>query len=192
MGSSFSHKVLEQHSNEIQQAIQFDLTQLVDELVVAGLVDMDTRNHLFNDPDADTARNARRLLTVVKGRVAQNPANFDKFTEALRESNQIDLAEKLERSARSELIVMSRKLFVGTYHPLWFNMHVWISNLGMLTSITLRNANTRHTYRIVCTTYISLSSPALQQHQQSHCNVSYQGWHLERSQFQQGKDREQE
>ena len=105
MGSSFSHKVLEQHSNEIQQAIQFDLTQLVDELVVACLVDMDTRNHLFNDPGADAARNARRLLKVVKGRVAQNPADFDKFTEALRESNQIDLAEKLERSARSELIL---------------------------------------------------------------------------------------
>ena len=108
MGSSFSYKVLEQHSNEIQQAIQFDLTQLVDELVVVGLVDMNMRNHLFTDPDADAARNARRLLKVVKGKVEQNPADFDKFTEALRESNQIKLAKKLEK-ARSELI-MSRLL----------------------------------------------------------------------------------
>ena len=112
MGSNFSYQILEQHSNEIQQAIEFDLTQLVNELVVVNLIDMGMKNGLFDDPDADAATNARRLLTVVKGKVKQNPADFDKFTGALRESNQIKLAEKLER-ARSELI-MSRKSFVGT------------------------------------------------------------------------------
>lgn len=108
MGSNFGHKVLEQHSNAIQEAIEFDLTELVDELVAVGLVDMDMSKRLFDDPAADAARNARRLLKVVKGKVEQNPADFDKFTEALRESNQIKLAKKLEK-ARSELI-MSRLL----------------------------------------------------------------------------------
>ena len=112
MGSNFSHKVLEQHSNEIQQAIQFDLTQLVDELVVVGLVETNMRNQLFDDPTSDTARNARRLLTVVRSKVRQNPDDFDRFTEALRESTQINLAERLERE-RSEL-KMSRKSLIGT------------------------------------------------------------------------------
>ena len=67
MGSNSSHKVLEQHSNEIQQAIEFDLTQLVDELVVVGLFDGGMRKRLFDDPAADASNNARRLVKVVKG-----------------------------------------------------------------------------------------------------------------------------
>ena len=112
MGSNFSHKVLEKHSNEIQEAIESDPTQLVKELVVVNLIDMGMKNGLFDDPDADAAKNARRLLKVMKGKVEQNPADFDRFTEALRESNQIKLADRLER-ARSELIT-SRKSLVGT------------------------------------------------------------------------------
>ena len=106
MGSNFSHEVLEKHANEIQEAIESDPTKLVKELVVVNLIDMGMKNGLFDDPDADAAKNARRLLKVMKGKVEQNPADFDKFTEALRESNQIKLADRLER-ARSELI-MSR------------------------------------------------------------------------------------
>ena len=112
MGSNFSHKALEKHSNEIQEAIESDPTQLVKELVVVNLIDMGMKNGLFDDPDADAAKNARRLLKVMKGKVEQNPADFDKFTEALRESNQIKLAKKLERAC-SELIT-SRKSLVGT------------------------------------------------------------------------------
>ena len=108
MGSNFSHKVLEQYSNEIQEAIEFDLTELVDELVTVGLVDVDMSKRLFDDPDADAAKNARRLLKVVKGKVEQKPADFDKFTEALRESNQIKLAKRLERAHRE--LIMSRLL----------------------------------------------------------------------------------
>ena len=126
MGSNFSHKVLERHSNEIQQAIQFDLTELVDELVVVGLVDTNMRNHLFDDPTSDTARNARRLLTAVRSRVERNPADFDRFTGALRESTQINLAERLER-AHSELI-MTRNSLIATS-----------------LSQQLRNANISHT-----------------------------------------------
>ena len=77
---------------------------MVDELVVVGLFDGGMRKRLFDDPAVGASKNARRLLKVVKGKVEQNPANFDKFTEALRESNQIKLAERLE-GARSELII---------------------------------------------------------------------------------------
>ena len=69
MGSIQSYKILEQHSTEIQEAIQSDLTHLVDELVVADLVDVQIRNRIFDDPAiaSDAAGNARRLLTVVRG-----------------------------------------------------------------------------------------------------------------------------
>lgn len=112
MGSIQSHEILEQHSNEIQEAIQSDLTKLVDELVVVDLVDVQIRNRIFDDPAiaSDDAGNARRVLTVVKGKVRQNSAHFDTFTGILKESNlerQIKLAQRLE-SAHSEL-VMSRK-----------------------------------------------------------------------------------
>lgn len=111
MGSNFSHEVLEQYSNEIKQAIEFDLTQLVDELVVVGLFDGGMRNGLFDDPATHASKNARRFVKVVKGKVEKNPADFDKFTEALRESNQIKLAERLE-GARRELIISRKALTV--------------------------------------------------------------------------------
>lgn len=115
MGSIQSYEILEQHSTEIQEAIQSDLTHLVDELVVADLVDVQIRNRIFDDPAiaSDAAGNARRLLTVVRGRVRQNPAHFDTFTRVLRESNleqQIQLARRLEE-AQSEFVMSRKSLF---------------------------------------------------------------------------------
>ena len=126
MASNSGHKVLEQHSNEIQQAIEFDLTQLVDELLVVDLIDIETKKHLFDDPSSDAAKNARRLLTKVKSKVEQNPANFDKFIGALRESNQIKLAEKLERArAHSELInLLTEVLLIHITYLMNFGFNV--------------------------------------------------------------------
>ena len=109
MGSNFSHTVLEQHSEEIQQTIQPDLTQLVDKLVQENLVNEGTRNQNFGNPaiPADTVKNAERFLKAIKSEVKKNPAHFDTFTGLLRESNleqQIQLAGKLEK-ARSELVM---------------------------------------------------------------------------------------
>ena len=138
MGSIQSYKILEQHSTEIQEAIQSDLTHLVDELVVADLVDVQIRNRIFDDPAiaSDAAGNARRLLTVVRGKVRQNPAHFDTFTRVLRESNleqQIQLARRLEE-AQSEFVMSRKSLFrtslnvkyLNLYSIVLWSQHVWI------------------------------------------------------------------
>ena len=108
MGSIFSRTVLEQHSDEIQQAIQPNLAQLVDKLVKVKLIDEKIRNRIFGDPAiaADNVRNAERFLKAIRGEVRKNPAHFDTFTGVLRESNleqQIQLAGRLEE-AHSELV----------------------------------------------------------------------------------------
>ena len=118
MWSNFSHTVLEQHSEEIQQAIQPDLTQLVDKLVKAKLVNEGTRSQIFGNPaiPADTVRNAERVLKAIRSEVKENPAHFDTFTVVPRESNlkqQIQLAGRLEE-ARSEL-VMSTEFWWGPW-----------------------------------------------------------------------------
>ena len=114
MGSNFSHTVLEQHSEEIQHAIQPDLAQLVEKLVKVKLIDEATQNRTLGDPAiaADVAKNAKRISTVIKGKIKDNPSHFDTFTGVLRESNleqQIQLAGRLEE-ARSEFYILD---FVG-------------------------------------------------------------------------------
>jgi len=108
--------------------------------VVVGLFDGGMRKRLFDDPAVGASKNARRLLKVVKGKVEQNPANFDKFTEALRESNQIQLAERLER-AHSELIL--RKSLIGT--SLFRYLAKFFIHFGGPNIPGLRNANIHHT-----------------------------------------------
>ena len=117
MGSIQSHEVLELHSEEIEKAIQSDLSQVVDDLV-NGYDDEQIRSQIFDDPAiaSDAVGKARKLLTIVKGKVEQNPAHFDKFTGVLKKSNdqqQIQLAEKLEKARDCEL-VMSRKSLIRT------------------------------------------------------------------------------
>ena len=104
MESSVCHRVLEQHSDEIQRDIQTELTWLVDKLVDEGVVEVQIRNRVFEDPAtvSDTARNTRLLLTVIKGKVRENPAHFNTFVQVLKESSLTELAWKLE-TARGRL-----------------------------------------------------------------------------------------
>ena len=104
MESSVCHRVLEQHSDEIQHDIQTELTWLVDKLVEEGVVEVQIRNRVFEDPAtvSDTARNTRRLLTVIKGKVRENPAHFNTFVQVLKDSSLTELAQKLE-TARGRL-----------------------------------------------------------------------------------------
>jgi len=98
MGSSVCHRVVEQHSDEIQHDIQTELTWVVDKLVDEGVVEVQIRNRVFEDPAtvSDTARNTRLLLTVIKGKVRENPALFNTFVRVLKESSLTELAWKLE------------------------------------------------------------------------------------------------
>ena len=100
MGSNACHKILEQHSEDIQHAIQTEFTLLVGKLVEEGIVERAIGDRLLKDPTtvSDTAGNARRLFTVIKGRVGQKPAHFKTFVEVLKESNLTELAQNLENA----------------------------------------------------------------------------------------------
>ena len=100
MGSSACLKILEQHSEDVQHAIQTEFTLLVGKLVEEGIVERAIGDRLLKDPTtvSDTAGNARRLFTVIKGRVGQNSAHFKTFVEVLKESNLTELAQNLENA----------------------------------------------------------------------------------------------